>query len=322
VRVIATLAGAGARLFAAACFGFLLFRVLPGDPVLTLNAGRPVTAEVIAARRRELGLDRPLPAQFGDYLGDLLHGRLGVSYGYRRPVTQLIAERVGPTLLLAGTATVLAVLLGVWGGARAGWRPGGPFDRVSTTSALVLWATPTAWLGLLLLVAVGAGAGPLPGLFPIGGLRATPPPAGAVAAALDVAHHLVLPCLTLVAVQYGQYHLLTRTGVLGEAGRHHVTVARATGLRDAVVRRRHVLPNALLPVATQAALGIGFAVSGAVAVEAVFSWPGLGSLAYEAVLIPDLPVLNGTFLVFSAAVIGATAAADLMRARLDPRARP
>jgi len=320
-RLVApALLGAAARMAAAVCFGFVLFHLLPGDPLLAVTAGRPVTSEELAARRHELGLDRPLSAQFAAYVWDLLHGRLGESYVYRRPVTELLAERLWPTLLLAGTAAVLAVGIGLACGLLAGWRPGGSFDRVSTGAALVLWATPTAWLGLLLLLLLGAGGGDLPGRLPTGGMHSIPPPAGTLAAAVDVARHLVLPCLTLVAVQFGQYHLLLRSSVIAEAGRQHVTVARATGLRDAVLRRRHVLPHAALPAATQAAVGIGFVVSGAVAVEAVFSWPGLGYLAYEAVAVPDLPVLQGTFLLLCAGVIGATAVADLLRLRFDPRA--
>jgi peptide/nickel transport system permease protein len=317
--VIAATAGAATRLAAAICLGFFLFHILPGDPVLSLTSGRPVTADELARRQHELGLDRSLPAQFGQYLADLARGRLGVSFEYHRPVADLVLERLGPTLLLVGSAAVLAALLGFGSGARAGWRPGGWFDRSASAAALVLWATPTAWLGLLLLIGLGTGAGPLPAWFPIGGMHSTPAPPGFGASALDVARHLVLPCVTLVAVQYGQYHLLMRACMLTERNRLYVTIARARGLRAAAVRRRHVLPNAFLPALTQAFISFGFVLSGAVAVEAVFSWPGLGYLAYQAVDIPDLPVLNGTFLVFCACVVAVNALADLVVVRLDPR---
>jgi peptide/nickel transport system permease protein len=138
---------------------------------------------------------------------------------------------------------------------------------------------------------------------------------------VDVARHLALPCLTLVAVQYGQYHLLIRASVIAQRRHQYVSLAQATGLRDAEVRRRHVLPNALLPTTTQAFLSFAMVLSGAVTVESVFSWPGLGYLSYEAVQIPDLPVLNGTLLVFCAGVILMNLIADLAVARLDPRTR-
>lgn len=318
-RVARALAGAGLRLAATLVLGFWLFHVLPGDPALSLTAGRPVTAGQLAAQRHELGLDRPVGVQFGSYLLDTLQGRWGTSWAYHRPVSALLLERLWPTVLLAGTATLLAVALGVGTGVLAGWRPGGPLDRVTGSVALVLWATPTVWLGLLLLTAFSVGPGPLPGWLPVGGIRSTPQVPGLLGGALDVARHLVLPCATLVAVQFAQYHLLIRASVRGERVRAYVGVATAKGLRDAQVRRAHVLPNALPPVAAQAFLGLGFVLSGAVAVESVFSWPGLGYLALEAVRIPDIPVLQGTYLLFSTGVIAANLVGDLLGTRLDPR---
>lgn len=303
-----------AHLLFVVVIGFLLFRVLPGDPVLALTRGRPTTAEQLAALRHELGLDRSLPTQFVRHLGDLLHGDLGTSYVYHRPVADLVLERLGPTLLLVGSATLVSIVLGASGGMLAGWRPGGRFDRSSTAAALLLWATPSFWLALVLLVAFGAGTG----WFPAGGMRSADS-AGGLFAAADVIRHLVLPCLSLVAVQYGQYHLLMRSSTAAERAQPYLTLARAKGLTDAAVRRRHVLPNALLPTATLALVNLGFVVSGAVAVESVFSWPGLGFLAYEALQTLDLPVLHGTFLVFSVPVVLATMGADLLRGLVDPR---
>jgi peptide/nickel transport system permease protein len=313
--VLVTAADLAGHLFFVVVVGFLLFRVIPGDPVLALTRGRPTTPEQLAALRHEFGLDRSPAAQFADHLRDLLHGDLGISYAYHRPVADLIMERLGPTLLLVGTATVVSIALGGYGGMLAGWRPGGPLDRSSTAVALLLWATPSFWLALVLLVAFGSGAD----WFPVGGMRSTDPPAGLPAATWDVARHLALPCLSLVAVQYGQYHLLMRSSTAAERAHPYLLLARAKGLPDATVRRRHVLPNALLPTATLALVNAGYVVSGAVAVESVFSWPGLGYLAYEALQTPDLPVLHGTFLVFAVPVVVATLLADRLRGRLDPR---
>jgi peptide/nickel transport system permease protein len=324
-RLSALLGGGLLRLAFVLFLGFLLFHVVPGDPATSLTRGRPSTPAEVAATRHELGLDRPLVVQFGRYVTATARGNLGVSFEYHRPVAALIAQRLWPTVLLVGTATVLSVAIGLSTGGRAGWRPHGCFDRVSTSTALALWATPTFWLALLLLIGLGVGVGPLPGLFPVGGMRAVSPPRGLFPAAGDVLSHLALPCLTLVAVQVAQYHLVLRSSMLGERGRGYVLLAHGKGLRDVAVRQRHVLPNAVVPAMTLALMNLGFVLSGAVAVETVFSWPGLGSLSFEALQIPDLPLLNGTFLLLSATVIVANTAADLLAAALDPRlaaARP
>jgi peptide/nickel transport system permease protein len=155
-------AGLALRLLAVLAIGFVLFRLLPGDPVAALTRGRPTTPEQRAALRAQFGLDRPLPVQFADYVGDVLRGDLGTSFVTRRPVVDVVAERLWPTVLLVGLGTALAVLLGGYTGAVAGWRAGSRFDRSVTAVALALWATPAFWLGLLLLVVLGAGAGPLP----------------------------------------------------------------------------------------------------------------------------------------------------------------
>jgi peptide/nickel transport system permease protein len=319
-RVLRTAVDLTGHLLFVVVVGFVLFRMVPGDPVLALTRGRPTTAEQAAALRHELGLDRSPFAQFVEHVRHLLQGDLGVSYVYHRPVADLVLERLGRTVLLVGSATVVAVVLGGYGGLVAGWRPGSRIDRTSTSVALMLWATPSFWLALVLLVVLGGGAE----AFPAGGMRSTDPPAGFFAAAWDVGRHLALPCLSLIAVQYGQYHLLLRSSTAAERAHPYLRLARAKGLTDAAVRRRHALPNALLPTATLALVNAGFVVSGAVAVETVFSWPGLGYLAYEALQTPDLPVLHATFLVFSVPVVVATLAADRLRARLDrgPALRP
>ncbi|MGH3980617.1 MAG: ABC transporter permease [Pseudonocardiaceae bacterium] len=295
--------------------GFFLFRVLPGDPVVTMTRGRPVTGREVAELRAALGLDRPLAQQFLDYLAGLVRGDLGTSYEFRRPVAELIAERIGPTLLLVGTATVLAALLGVWQGARAAWWRGSRFDRGSVGVALALWSAPPFWLGLIVLLVLAGGLG----AFPVRGIRS---PDTSLPVALDVAHHLVLPCLTLVAAVYAQYLLVMRASLLAEMGADYLTTARAKGLADDQVRRRHAVPNALLPTVTLIFLHLGLVVSGAVAVETVFSWPGLGLLVYEALRVPDLPLLQGSFVVICSAVIVMNTVADLLLRVLDPRVRP
>ncbi|HMC80375.1 MAG TPA: ABC transporter permease, partial [Acidimicrobiia bacterium] len=205
-------------------------------------------------------------------------------------------------------------------GARTAWRRGGAADRVNTGIALTLWSVPTFWLGLILIVVFAVGVGPVLGLFPTGGISA-PGVAGFLPVLADRLAHLVLPCLTLVAVLYAQYLLIMRSSLLDEMGEDYLTTARAKGLRDTEVLRRHAVPNALLPAVTLVFLQLGTVVSGAVLVEAVFSWPGLGSLFYQALTVPDLPLLQGLFLFFSGSVIVMNLLAELLYPLLDPRVR-
>jgi peptide/nickel transport system permease protein len=317
----AKLGGGLVSLFLVAVLGFFLFRVLPGDPARTMTRGAPVSAEQIAELHRRLGLDQPLWKQFLDFITNLLRGELGTSYTYSRPVGDLIAERFGPTVLLVGTATGLAVLLGLWMGTRAAWRHGSRFDRASTSVALTLWSVPTFWLGLIVLMVFGVGVGPIPGLFPVSGIASPDVPDGVLPHVLDVAHHLVLPALTLVAVIYAQYLMVMRSSLLEEMGADYLTTARAKGLREDLVRRRHAVPNALLPTVTLIFLHLGLVVAGAITVETVFSWPGLGLLTFEALRVPDLPLLQGTFIVLAGSVIVMNVVADMLYRVLDPRVR-
>ncbi|MGJ6960932.1 ABC transporter permease [Streptosporangium sp. G11] len=299
---------------------FFLFRLIPGDPTIAYTRDVPVTPEQLALLRRQMGLDRPLGEQFLDFVLRTLRLDLGTSYEYRRPVAELIGERVGPTLLLVGTGLAVAVGLGMWQGTRAAWRHGGRFDRFSTGTALTLWSVPTFWLGLLLLMVFAAGMGPIPGMFPTRGMEDVDAPGGPLYL-LHVAHHLVLPCLTLVAVVYAQYLLVMRSSLLDEIGQDYVTTARAKGLRDDEVRRRHAVPNALLPTVTLVFMQIGFVVGGAVSVEFVYSWPGLGLLFVEAIRGPDYAVMQGTFMLVCVAVIVMNTLADVVYHVLDPRVR-
>ncbi|MFC7342677.1 ABC transporter permease [Saccharopolyspora griseoalba] len=308
-------------LFLVTVLGFFLFRVMPGDPVRTMTRGAPMTDQQIAALRERLGLDQPLWKQFLDYLGALAHGDLGTSYTYSRPVADLIVERIGPTLLLAGTATVLAIGLGLWMGSRAAWKHGGGFDKIATSAALTLWSVPTFWLGLILLMALGVGFGPIPGLFPVGGISSPDVPPGVLPHVLDVAHHLVLPAITMVAVIYAEYLMVMRSSLLEEMGEGYLNTARAKGLREDLVRSRHAVPNALLPAVTLIFLRLGLVVAGAITVETVYSWPGIGLLTFEALRVPDPPLLQGVFLVLAGSVVVMNVLADLLYRVLDPRVR-
>jgi peptide/nickel transport system permease protein len=315
LRYVLTKVGGGLLSFAMVIvLGFLLFRALPGDVIATMTRGRPATPEMIAALEREYGLDDSLWQQFVTYVGNLLHGDFGDSYVFRVPVLQKIEERLWPTVLLVGVSTLISVALGLWMGTRSGWRRGSRFDRVSTGVALALWSTPTFWLGMLLLAATS-------GLFPTAGLVYSDTPPDFLSQTLDIAHHMVLPTITLVAVTYAQYQLVMRSSLIEEMGADYLTTARAKGLRDDQVRRRHAVPNALLPTVTLVFLHIGFVIAGAISVETVFSWPGLGLLTYDALRVGDLPLLQGTFVVLAGAVIFMNVLADILYRVLDPRVR-
>ncbi|OUC95033.1 ABC transporter permease [Streptomyces swartbergensis] len=310
-------AGAAVSLLAVLVTSFFLFRLIPGDPVKTMTGGRQVSAEQLAAYREEFGLDLPLWRQFTDYCGKALTGDFGTSYQFRAPVVDKITEALPNTLLLTGTAFVLYTALGIFLGTRSAWRRGGLGDRINTGLALTLYSIPSFWLGLLLIIVLSVGIGPVPGMFPTGGMESGGEEGFAYV--LDVAHHLVLPVMTLVAVEYGQTLLVTRSALLDEMGSDYLTTARAKGLRDDLVRRRHAVPNALLPTVTLIFINLGRTVAGVILVETVFSWPGLGGLFYQALSVPDLPLVQGLFFVFAAAVIVMNTLADLVYPLLDPR---
>ncbi|MEV6714446.1 ABC transporter permease [Lentzea sp. NPDC051208] len=314
MRLAGRFGGAALSLLMVAVLGFFLFRVVPGDPVVSMTRGRPTTAAMQAELRAQFGLDRPLHEQFWSYFTSLLRGDLGTSFTFRRPVSEVIGERLGPTLLLVGTATLIAVLLGLWLGVRAAWRRDSAFDKVTTGVSLTLWAVPTFWLGMLLMMVTGD-------LFPSRGMRDTDTAPDFVSQALDVGHHLVLPSVTLVAVVCAEYALVMRSSLLEEMHAPYLTTARAKGLRDDLVRRRHAVPNAVLPAITLVFLRFGLVVAGAITTETVFSWPGLGLLFYDALTGPDYFLLQGLLVVTAGAVVVMNLLADLLHGVLDPRVK-
>ena len=301
--------------------GFVLFNIMPSDPVRTLTNGRPVSAAQLATLREELGVGLPFWERFVRFVDNIIHLRLGYSYQFSQSVASLVADRIGPTLLLTGTSTVISIVLGLWLGARSGWRAGSAFDRISSGVSLTLWSVPTFWLGLILLVVFSVGLGPIPAVFPASGMTTPGLTGGWFTHGLDVAKHLVLPCLTLVLVVFAQYVTIMRSSIIDEMGSPYLLTARAKGLRDDEVRRKHAVPNALLPSVTLIFLQLGGIVGGAITVETVYSWPGLGYLTFQALKIPDIQLLEGTFIIFSAAVIVMNLLADLLYRVLDPRVR-
>jgi peptide/nickel transport system permease protein len=255
--------------------------------------------------------------QFVRYLGQTARLNLGYSFVTRQPVSSEISGRVWPTVSLVGISTLLSTVLGVMIGIGTAWRRGSKYDYVGTSTTMVFYAMPDFWLGLLLLAFFSAKLG----WFPTGGIVDAASDATGLSRLYDQAKHMFLPALTLTLAYLGEYALIMRTSLLDTMGEDYLVLARAKGLRDSLVRRRHAVVNALLPIVTLSAINFGFVLSGAIAVETVFSWPGLGLATSDAARAPDLPMLQGLFLLFSAAVIVANLVADLLYAYLDPRVR-
>ncbi len=305
----------GTLLFVLA-FNFVLFRAV-GDPVkLLTRSNLRLDPKEQAALREEFGIGDPLPVQFVNYLGDTLTGELGLSFTSGRPVSQEIAERIWPTVLLVGTATLLSTIIGILIGIKGAWSRGSGFDTGSLLGSLVLYSMPEGWLAMILLIAFSGSLGWLPS----GGLESTEPLTG-FAHIGDVLSHLALPCLTLTLGYLGEYAIIMRSSLLEVLGEDFIQTARAKGVRDRDVRRRHAVPNALLPTFTLVFYSIGFVLGGSVIVEAVFSWPGLGRLTFDSIDQNDYPVIEGIFLLFSFAVILFNLLADVLYGYLDPRVK-
>lgn len=293
-----------------------MFRVMPSDPARILTRVSRLTPEATQELQREFGLDRPLATQFVDYVGDTFRGEFGVSYQYTRPVSEVIGDALWPSLLLLGVATIGATLIGTLIGIWGGWRRGSKFEKSSLGFSLVAYSMPEFWLGILLVLLFSVTLD----IFPTSFMNTIGLEDASWSARLtDTLNHLFLPALTLILGLLGEYALIARSSVMEVMNEDYVTTARAKGMREALVLRRHVVPNALLPVVTLSAINLGFILSGAITVETVFSWPGLGQLTYDAINANDYPVLQALFLFFSAAVILANLAADLLIGILDPR---
>jgi peptide/nickel transport system permease protein len=298
-------------------FNFVLFRAI-GDPVklLTRAGSLHLDPQEQEALREELGLDAALPAQFVNYLGDTLRGEFGYSFASGRPVMTDVREKITPTLLLVGISTILSALFGILIGIRGAWRRGSPFDTGSLLGSLTLYSMPEGWLGMILLITF---AGTL-GWFPTGGIESADQLTG-FAHLVDLAKHLFLPCLTLTLGYLGEYAIIMRSSLLEVMGEDFVQTARAKGVRDKDVRRRHAVPNALLPTFTLAFYSVGFILGGAIIIEQVFSYPGLGQLTYRSIDQEDYPVIQAVFLLSSAAVIFFNLLADVLYGYLDPRVK-
>jgi len=309
-----------ATLWVVLTLNFFLPRLLPGDPLSALldpeSSDYVFDAEVRAALEAYYGLDRPLLAQYAVYLRGAVTGNLGRSIRLNQPVGELLAVHLPWTLLLTGTALGLASLLSLLGGAEAAWKRGSAVDRLLTAASVVAGNAPVYFVGMMLLILFGAELGWLP---LAGGRTPFAHYDGPLAAAVDVGKHLVLPALTLTLALLGSKFLLVRNNVVGILGEDFMLVARAKGLGPARLKWSHALRNALLPFVAHLAAHAGLAITGAVFIETLFQYPGMGRLIFEAVGARDYPVIQGVFLVVAVVVLTANLLADWLNARLDPR---
>lgn len=307
-------------------FNFLLFRVLPGDPAKAGVRDPRLSAEAVEAARVRFGLDKPVfintegpnpfDSQYFRYLGSLAQGDLGTSYALRnREVSELLGQALRNTVWLILPAQVLAIVAGVGLGLWAAYRRGTRIDAAALTFSLVMWALPTFFLGILLLFVGSRYLGlPSGGRTSIGVDHPS-----LLAQAWDIGRHLLLPTVTFALVLLGEYMLIMRSSVVEVFGEDYILTAKAKGLSHLDIIRRHAFGNAVLPIVTLIALNLGFTVSGAIQVETVFSWPGLGKLTVDAVSQRDYPLLQGAFLLLAISVVVANLIAELAYLRLDPR---
>jgi peptide/nickel transport system permease protein len=298
-------------------FNFFLFRGV-GDPTAQLARVPQSSPEEIEQLKADYGLDKPLLGQFADYVGDTVTLDLGISYRSREPVWDEIVAALPWTLLLVGVGTLAATLLGAWLGVAAAKRRGTKTDDGLLGFSLFTYASPEYWIGIILIL-LFAVAWPI---FPAG-QQMTPGVEWAhwYEDVLDVASHLILPATAMTLMLLGQYFLIMRSSMVDVMTEDFITVKRATGLsRDRVINR-HAVPNALLPLVTISAIQFGAVAGGAITIETIFSWPGLGELSYNAITDKDFPMLQGTFLVFSVGVIVANLIADCLYFVLDPRVK-
>jgi peptide/nickel transport system permease protein len=320
-----------ATLVVVIAFNFFLFRILPGDPVKAIVRSPRLTREAKEKLRVDFGLDKPVffdaerlregnvvgafDTQFTAYVRALARGNLGISFRSRRDVGEVLAERVWRTVVLVAAAETLALVFGMGLGLAAAWRRGTRLEMTILLWALFSWGLPNFFLGIILLILAR-------GYLPVGGMvvPGLKPEAGLVYWT-DVGKHLILPTLTMAIVYTSSYVMIMRSSVVEVLSEDYILTAKAKGLNTFQILRDHALKNALLPMVTMVALNLGYTVGGAIQVETVFSWPGIGRLMYDAVQLRDYPVLQGTFLLLAVSVIAANLLADILYSVLDPRVK-
>jgi len=294
---------------------FLIFRLVPADPLTVMASEARLKPEQIKILKTRFHIGEPLHVQYVYYLTNLLQGEFGYSYRTQRPIVEEIAQVLPNTLLLLGVATLLSIIIGIVLGIFAASRRGRLADVTILFLGMTFFALPTFWIGLILLLVFGYF---LP-LFPLRGTVSVPVPADPIAAAADVLWHLTLPAVTLILFFFAQYAVIMRNSLLGVLTEDYIMTARAKGLDERMILFKHALRNAMLPMVTIIAMGLGGVFSGAIITETVFSWQGVGQYLWTAIQVSDYPVMQAVFFIIAVTVILANFAADLLYGLLDPR---
>ena len=311
-------ANAVGLLLAVLILNFCLIHLAPGDPALVI-AGEMggASADVIAALRVKYGLDQSLLHQLWTYMSKVVTGDFGYSYYFNEPVLNLIGQRVPATLYLVISALVLSIFIGTLLGVVSARKPNGWLSQGVTVISLAGYAAPVFWTGLMLLLLFGS----VWPILPVSGMSDVARPKSGFAYLVDVAQHLVLPAITLALVFIAQYSRLARVNMIDALTADYVRTARAKGLPEFVVIGKHALRNTLIPIVTVAGLQFGHLFAGAVLVETVFSWPGMGRLVYESILRRDYPTLLAVLFFSAVLVMAANIITDLVYRLIDPRIR-
>ncbi|RKY45419.1 MAG: ABC transporter permease [Candidatus Omnitrophota bacterium] len=306
-------------IFAVITFNFFLFRVMPGDPARVLLPKQVrASPELIEKLRRFYGLDKPLHVQFINYVVQVFQGKLGYSFAYHEPVARVIMDYIWNTILLVGVGEGIAIILGIILGAVAAWRRGEPFDLTVTALNLIFWSMPEFWLGMVFILVFGRYLKILPTSGIVDPWLFHENVFSYVA---DVLRHLILPSTTLALIMLASYYMIMRNTLIDVTTEDYIRTAKAKGFSEKEILWKHAVPNALLPTVTTVAIGLASVISGALTIEIVFSWPGMGWLTYQAIVRRDYPLLQAIFLITSALVIIANLFADIIYTYLDPRVK-
>jgi peptide/nickel transport system permease protein len=317
-RLLKKIVYACITIFFVLVFNYFLFRVLPGDVVSMLSRSANATPQMIENIRSTYGLDLPWYEQFGIYLKNLFSGNLGNSFIYKKPVIDVIGAKILPTIFLLGMGEIFAIVIGILFGVVSAWKRGKAVDTGLLTTSLLLYSMPVFWFGLILVLIFSATLQILPtgGMVTPGALFSDPWTRMA-----DYAKHMTMPVICMSLGMVGEYAIMMRSTMIDVLQEDYITTAKAKGFDENYILRKHALPNAMLPMITIIAINLSLIVGGAIQIETVFSWPGLGNLMYTALNNRDYPLLQGLFLLVTVSVIIANVLADLLYELVDPRVK-
>lgn len=315
-RVLKKLLGMIITVFFVLIFNYVLFRLLPGSFLTNLGRTSHVSAAQMEMLQQYYGMDGTALEQFFGYLKNLMKLDLGISYAYRKPVWDVIKVRIWPTVLVLGVSEIFSIIIGMTSGVLAAWKRGKPLDTGLLSGSLFFYAMPTFWMAMMLILLFSSTLGWLPpgNMVTTGKIFVSE-----LAKVKDVVRHMILPVICMSIGFAGSYCITMRSTMMDVLSEDYITTARAKGFSESYVLRKHALPNAMLPMTTLVCMNLGFIIAGAVQLETMFNWPGIGSLMYSAISDRDYTLLQGLFLLTTVSIIVANALADILYGLIDPR---